>query len=861
MANSFLQYASAAGSFVKRFVSPDAPGEIPIPLSAAYALSSREALSSLLPYKDFDEDNDLVIMDDGINLSVGFMMLISPLMVAGVDAETQFEAVINACPADTILQFGRLSTPQIKGFLEKWCNARLEKNTNELLIQVANRRKDYMLECAKGPSLIPGSSLHPRMHQWMLSVRVPFKGMYSDKAELKGFIKSMKDLKATIAGALKGTYVDSVVMSKEDCRFILRELLNPHIEPFERVSNQVNEVPFNQGLIEKNTRITVEQNGTLGFYNGEGTKPEVTVTALTVDSFPRQVYLPTMANTLGDPSSWDERITVPYFAYTTIHVLDAEKAKDSLVAKKAALNKQTMSESQWFRSMMGHLYDRRDMTEALDAETRKGHRLVRVYCGMNLYCNPNEFRAQTEHVKSIWRKSGFRISEEKYITLPVFLASLPLSYNPTMDPPNKGLQRASLMSSLNAASLIHIQGDWKGTSPLKGGPLCVSRQGQIASFDLFQSNTNYNFIVVAASGSGKSFLTNEIVADFLSKGGIARLIDVGRSYYRICEIMGGQNMVFSPDNPVSLNPFSGLTSQIDLDEMMPMIKDLLRQMAYPLTPEEETPAWQYAAIEESVINAWKKNGAGTDLSHVYSELMELQDPRAKDVAFQLRPFAQGRYSKWFLGERGISFNNPLVVVELEELKQDPQLQALVLTLVIHQITKEMYLSERSIPKLMAVDEAWDLLSGMRTGRFIETTFRRARKYNGVAGIITQSFEDFEKSSAAKAALENAEWQFILHQRAESIEYAAANKRIVSDEQTLNLIRSVKSGIGFSEIFIRSGSGSGLYRFVTDRHTYYTYTSNAKDIVKIENLRKNGHSLVDAIDILAREDYEKMWVNR
>ena len=53
-------------------------------------------------------------------------------------------------------------------------------------------------------------------------------------------------------------------------------------------------------------------------------------------------------------------------------------------------------------------------------------------------------------------------------------------------------------------------------------------------------------------------------------------------------------------------------------------------------------------------------------------------------------------------------------------------------------------------------------------------------------------------------------------------------------------------------------GSGLYRFVTDKHSYYTFTTNPVDINRIDALTKDGMSIVDAIDKLAREDYARMW---
>jgi conjugal transfer ATP-binding protein TraC len=851
------------------WVRPDPPGPTPLTTSEALALLERDRFTDLLTYREVDEERNLVLLDDGSGPAVGFILGFSPLMAAGMDSETQFEAVFNACPADTIVQFGKLVTPAVDGFIDTWTDARLKDNKNPLLRQIAMRRKEFMLTTASGPSMLPKTRLHPRMMQWYCSVRVPFKGDYTDKAEIAAFMKSASDLRNSIMGALKSAMCESTALDEQYVRFLLRELLNPHLGPAERVNTANLQVPMHKDLVDPATRLNINMDGSIGFAKEVGT-PDVVVTTLTVDATPRIHALPAMAQTLGNPLAWDERITCPYWAYTTVHILDAEDAKDSLTAKFGLLNKQTASESPWFRSMMGYLYERRDMAGALLEETRKGHRLVRCYTGINLYTAPEEARAQAEEVKGFYRRAGFRISQEPYISLPVFVASLPLQYTPAMDPPNRGMQRAQLMSSLNASTLLQIQGDWRGTEPgrsykpdgsvdkLGAGPLMVSRAGQVACFNLLQTTSNYNFVIVAASGSGKSFLANEIICDFLSKGGMARIVDVGRSYYRFCSVMGGQNIVFSPDNPMSLNPFTGIKTTADLDEMMPMLKDLLRQMAFQLTPEELTPSWEYAAIEDAITQAWMERRENTELVHITEVLEKMGDARAADVAYMLKPFATGRYKQWFAGKRSVSFDKPLVVIELEELKQDANLQAVVLQLVMYQVTKEMYLTDRKIPKLLAIDEAWDLMGGLKTGKFIETSFRRARKYNGIAGVITQSFEDFEKSDAARASIENAAWQFVLYQRPESIEFAVANKRIVGSEGTVDLIRSVRSGDGFSEVFVRSETAGGLYRFVTDKHTYYTFTTNPKDINRLDRLVDSGMTMAEAIDKLANEDYEKMW---
>ena len=850
------------------FVKPESGPDVPLFSLSSAEICERNKVSDLFTFRYFDKENNLCYLDDGDVPAVGFFLAISPLLVAGVDTEPQIEAVINAFPPDSVLQFGKLCTPQVDTFIDRWSQARLVKNSNKLLRFLTEKRTEFMKFTAAGPSMLPNTRLHSRMHSWYISARIPFKGDPSDSLEYRNFIKQVCDIRSSVSGALSAAMISSEVLDEESVKFFMRELLNPHLDPNDRILENTPGTPLSKDIVCRNTRMRLMSDGRIGFSSEVG-PPDIVVTPITIDTAPEQLYLPMMGKTLGDPVKWDERITCPYWAYTTIHILHPENAKDALFRTLGMLNKQTMSESPWFRAMMGHLFERKDHTEALMKETGKGHTLVRAYSGINIYTPLEEAKAQTELVKGLYRNMSFRASEENFISLPVFVASFPMQYSPASDPPNKGLQRAWLMSSLNAACMVHIQGDWQGTGPSNGGLLLVSRSGQLATFDLLQTSINYNFIVVATSGAGKSFLTNEIVNDFLSKGGIARLIDVGRSYARFCELMGGENIIFQPDAPMSLNPFSDVITDQDLSELMPMLKDLIRLMAYPNQSEDQTPAYEYQLIEKAISESWAKHGRDCELANVHewltafskqnsSSLMAPEHSAANRIALQLEPFSHGRYRKWFTGKRTVKFTKALVVVELEELKQDPALQAVVLQLMMFQITKEMYLSERSIPKLFAVDEAWDLLGGVGTGRFIETAFKRMRKYNGIAGVITQSFEDFEKSAAAKAAIENAAWQFILYQRPDSITHAIDKKRITADANTIELIRSVKSGPGFSEVFIRGENASGLYRFVTDRHSYYMFTSKASDINKMNDLMSKGMSLEEAIDYLSMQDYKKMW---
>ncbi|WP_295402620.1 hypothetical protein [uncultured Thiocystis sp.] len=94
-------------------------------------------------------------------------------------------------------------------------------------------------------------------------------------------------------------------------------------------------------------------------------------------------------------------------------------------------------------------------------------------------------------------------------TLPLFLNFLPFGADHGAI---RDLQRyRSTLSATHAVNLMPVLGDWNGT----GTPVfnLVSRGGQLMNLSLFDSALNDNACIAAQSGSGKSFLTNDLYAN------------------------------------------------------------------------------------------------------------------------------------------------------------------------------------------------------------------------------------------------------------------------------------------------------------------------------------------------------------
>lgn len=276
-----------------------------------------------------------------------------------------------------------------------------------------------------------------------------------------------------------------------------------------------------------------------------------------------------------------------------------------------------------------------------------------------------------------------------------------------------------------------------------------------------------------------------------------------------------------------------------------------------------------ATIDElatSLVNNCEMGGpnpSGTDADWVnkiramsYEERQSVCDPRIRELGQNLQSFGSaGLYGSWFTGASTVHLGSQqLVVLELEELNNRPDLRAVVLMLLMRMITNEMYLGTRSQGKFVLIDEAWDLMSEGNSGKFIEKGYRRARKYGGSFITATQDIGDYDKSEISRAALVNSDWLFLLRQKKESIDALASSKKFSMDAYTESLLKSLKTESGkFSEIFVRCGDlPPAVGRLFFDPFTLLLASSKAQDVEDIEHYKSKGLTVAQAIESVLRD---------
>jgi len=385
--------------------------------------------------------------------------------------------------------------------------------------------------------------------------------------------------------------------------------------------------------------------------------------------------------------------------------------------------------------------------------------------------------------------------------------------------------------------------------------LLLGRRGQLAYWWPFDNDSgNYNVAVAGRSGSGKSVFMQELITSMLGNMGRVFVIDVGRSFERTCKILGGQFIEFSSNanNSLCLNPFSKISedSQIAQEDAFSMLKPVISLMA---APTDRTDDYQSALIEKAIRVAWKEKGTKATITDVAQWLEMQEDSIAKKLGVMLTPYTKsGIYGRFFEGENNVDFNNAFVVIELEELKERKDLQAVVLQMFIMTITNQMFLGDRKTAFAVCIDEAWDLLRGAQTGVFIETLARRLRKYRGSLVVGTQSINDFYQAPGALAAFENSDWMCLLSQKKESIEALKKSNRLSLDEKMEQDLKSITTHHGlYSEVMIYNAQyGYSIVRLVLDAFSEVLYSTQAADYTLIQKLINDGYLMKDAIEKVA-----------
>lgn len=362
---------------------------------------------------------------------------------------------------------------------------------------------------------------------------------------------------------------------------------------------------------------------------------------------------------------------------------------------------------------------------------------------------------------------------------------------------------------------------------LTGIPLGFNKQtGVPILFDNFhQSLTNYNMVIFAKSGAGKSVTMKTLISRSSVLMGIESLaLDAEGEYSVVAEALGGINVVISPTSKTIINLFDieiertkdEITGRerpiLNVENKIEDVTQALLTMARGSTRSEEVNELTKQIIAEAVAEEYSKAGITSDPNSLYeasnggirrdnlfkakkqmptigswyktlvkkakentdsnyqfhySYLLKVMKQYVRELNGQMAYF-DGQSTFELLD--GAPFIN-LDISQLEERFARPLAQQILLSWIWEKYVKKNSEDRtKATKKRVLVDEAWMLLPYPEAVEFLNKMARRARKRNVSLAIISQRFQDFYENPEAQAVLTSSDTKLFLAQDKSEINY-------------------------------------------------------------------------------------------
>ena len=370
-----------------------------------------------------------------------------------------------------------------------------------------------------------------------------------------------------------------------------------------------------------------------------------------------------------------------------------------------------------------------------------------------------------------------------------------------------------------------------------GIPLGFNKQtGVPILFDNFHSSlANYNMVIFAKSGAGKSVTMKTLISRSAVLMGIQSLaLDAEGEYSIVAESLGGINVVISPTSKTVINLFdiepeivrdeiTGKSrSVVNVESKVEDVTQALLTMARGSTRSQEVNELTKQIISESVAEEYAANHITSDPGSLYESnaimsgdvlgkkkkdmptigswykriLRKAEENKNVDYQFHYSYLIKvmKQYIREYNGQMayfdgqstfdlldGTLFVN-LDISQLEERFARPLAQQILLSWIWEKYVKKNSEDRtKASKKRVLVDEAWMLLPYPEAVDFLNTMARRARKRNVSLAIISQRFQDFYEKPEAQAVLTSSDTKLFLAQDKSEIQYLKEVFKLSSGE--------------------------------------------------------------------------------
>ncbi|MGH9076440.1 MAG: VirB4 family type IV secretion system protein [Acidimicrobiales bacterium] len=389
--------------------------------------------------------------------------------------------------------------------------------------------------------------------------------------------------------------------------------------------------------------------------------------------------------------------------------------------------------------------------------------------------------------------------------------------------------RRSFDNAALAAAYPFALGELGATSGVLYGT--AAKGGGLVCWDRWAAD-NYNSVILARSGAGKSYLAKLEALRSLYSGVEVAVIDPEDEYRRLAETVGGAYVHLGTPG-VRVNPFDLAPGADPLTRQALFVHTLIAVLlGEPVGPEAKP------ALDRAILAAYASVGITTDprtharpapvLADLAAALdADTTDPVARGLAARLAPFTTGSHRGLFDGPTTTRPDGHLVVFSLRDLPDELRAAGTLLTL--DAVWRRVADPARRRRRLVIVDEAWLLMRDPEGAKFLYRAAKAARKHWCGLAVVTQDAADLLGSPLGMAVVANAATQILLRQAPQAIDALADAFRLSQGERAYLLGAAQGDGL------LASGADRVAFHVLASPAEHHVVTSNPTDLADLAEL--------------------------
>lgn len=371
-----------------------------------------------------------------------------------------------------------------------------------------------------------------------------------------------------------------------------------------------------------------------------------------------------------------------------------------------------------------------------------------------------------------------------------------------------------------------------GDPPAEGGVLYGTNPAGngVVWWDRFAQD-NYNSVVLARSGAGKSYLVKLETLRHLYTGVQVSIIDPEDEYLRLADAVGG-TVVRLGATGVRINPLElpvGDTRPDVLIRRGLFLHTLIAVLIGHLPPPTER-----AALDRAILTVYRQAGITADprthrrpaplLRDLSASLAADTDPAAAQLAARLSPWVDGSFKDLFDGPSTSRPDGHLVVWSLRQLPDE--LRTVGTLLALDSIWRQVDAPPpggRPPRRMVVVDEAWLLMRDGEGAKFLYRLSKAGRKRHTGLTVVTQDAADVLGTDLGQAVVANAATQILLRQAPQAIDAVGDAFGLTAGERRLLL--AARRGHGL----LISGTNRTAFEAISSDAEHALATTNPQDL--------------------------------